>query len=321
MRRAWLIYNPFAGRFPAGPLLSRAVRVLTDADWEIEVMETAEGQQLADLALQAAEKKCEAVFVAGGDGSVGRVASALAGRDTALAVLPAGTANVWAQELGLAGLDWTHWFALEDAAARLAHGDIRLVDLGVCNQRAFLLWAGVGLDARIVNSVEPRDRWEKALATVHYVTMAVWTSLGWDGIDLVVRANGESWEGRFLVAVASNIRAYAGGLLELSPHAKVDDGLLDFWLIGGRSIKDAVVRVAQILMGTHAETPGVVHFQTDKAVFECEGSITMQLDGEPIEFPTPCEFSVRPRALKVIVPRPAGPRVFTLGSPSGDDLP
>src|SRR3989304_5128900 len=125
---------------------------------------------------------------------------------------------------------------------------------------------------------------------------------------------GSSW------AAPAKTGALPAAFLGLSPHAKVDDGLLDFWLIGGRSIKDAVVRVAQILMGTHAETPGVVHFQTDQAVFECEGSITMQLDGEPIEFPTPCEFTVRPRALKVIVPRPAGPRVFTLGTPSGDDL-
>lgn len=314
MRTARLIYNPFAGRFPPGPLLSRAVRVLTEADWDIEVLETSEGQQLADLALDAAKDRLDAVFVAGGDGSVGKVAAALAGHETALGVLPSGTANVWAQELGLSGLDWTHWFALEDAASRLAQGQVVSVDLGVCNQRSFLLWAGVGLDATIVNSIEPRDRWEKALATIHYATMAVWTSLGWDGIDLVVRAHGESWKGRFLVAVASNIRGYAGGLLELSPRAKVDDGLLDFWLIEGRSLMDAVVRVAQILMGTHVDSPGVVHFQANEAVFESDQSISMQIDGEPILLEKSCTFGVRPSVLKVIVPRPGGPQVFTDGT-------
>jgi YegS/Rv2252/BmrU family lipid kinase len=321
MRKAWLIYNPFAGRFPAGPLLSRAVRVLTESDWEIEVMETEQGQQLSDLALKAVGVGCDAVFVAGGDGSVGKVAAALAGRDTALGVLPSGTANVWAHELGLAGLDWTHWFALEDAATRLAQGQVRSVDLGVCDEYPFLLWAGVGLDASIVNSVEPRDRWEKALAMVHYATMAVWTSLGWEGIDLVVRANGESWEGRFLVAIASNIRGYAGGLLELSPRAMVDDGLLDFWLIEGRSITDAVLRVGQILLGTHVDSPGVVHFQTDEAVFESERAISMQLDGEPLTLERSCKFSVRPRTLNVIVPRPGGPQVFTRGTAADRDLP
>jgi diacylglycerol kinase (ATP) len=321
MRNAWLIYNPFAGRFPAGPLLSRAVRVLTEAGWEVEVLETSEGQDISDLALQAADHGCDAVFVAGGDGSVGSVATALAGRETALGVLPSGTANVWAHELGLAGLDWTHWFALEDAAMRLAHGEVRRVDLGACDDHSFLLWAGVGLDATIVNSVEPRDRWERALATVHYATMAVWTSLGWDGIDLVVRADGRSWEGRFLVAIASNIKAYAGGLLELSPRAKVDDGLLDFWLIEGRSLRDAIVRVAQILMGTHVDSPGVVHFQTQEAVFESNQAISMQLDGEPLQLQTSCAFSVRPRALNVIVPRPGGPQVFSQETAPGREVP
>jgi diacylglycerol kinase family enzyme len=184
-----------------------------------------------------------------------------------------------------------------------------------------LLWAGVGLDASIVYSVEPRDRWEKALAMVHYATMAVWTSLGWEGIDLVVRADGRSWEGRFLVAVASNIRGYAGGLLELSPRAKVDDGLLDFWLIEGRSIMDAVYRVAQILMGTHVDSPGVVHFQTNEAVFESAQAISMQLDGEPILLEHSCTFSVRPRVLNVIVPRAGGPQVFTQETATGHEVP
>jgi diacylglycerol kinase (ATP) len=320
MRKAWLIYNPFAGRFPAGPLLSRAVRILTEADWEIEVLETADGQDLSDLAREAAQRGCDAVFVAGGDGSVGKVATALAGHETALGVLPAGTANVWAHELGLAGLDWTHWFALEDAATRLAEGKVRRVDLGLCDKHSFLLWAGVGLDATIVNSIEPRERWEKALAMVHYATMAVWTSLGWDGIDLVVRADGNTWEGRFLVAIASNIRAYAGGLLELSPRAKVDDGLLDFWLIEGRSIMDAVIRVAQILMGTHVDSPGVIHFQSKEAVFESDQAISLQLDGEPITLEPSCTFGIRPRALNVIVPRPGGPRVFSQETAPGREF-
>jgi diacylglycerol kinase (ATP) len=320
MRDAWLIYNPYAGRFPAGPLLSRAVRVLTEAGWEIEVLETSEGRDLGDLAQQAADHGCDAVFVAGGDGSVGKVATALAGRETALGVLPAGTANVWAHELGLAGLDWTHWFALEDAAIRLAQGRVRRVDLGMCDQHSFLLWAGVGLDATIVNSLERRERWEKALASIHYVTLAVWTSLGWDGIDLTVQANGQSWEGRFLVAIASNIRAYAGGLLELSPRAKVDDGLLDFWLIEGRSIKDAVVRVGQVLMGTHVESPGVVHFQAQEAVFESAEEMGMQLDGEPLLLKNSCSFTVRPRALNVIVPKPGGPQVFTQETAPGREF-
>jgi diacylglycerol kinase (ATP) len=303
MRHGCLIYNPAAGRFAAGPLLSRAVRVLTESGWEIDVLEPGGAKELVDIADDAAQGAYEAVFVAGGDGSVGQVAGRLANTDTALGVLPAGTANVWAQEMGIPRLDWIHIFALEEAARALAVGQVRQVDLGMVNGKPFLLWAGIGLDAQIVNSVEPRDRWERALAMVHYVTMGVWTSIGWEGLDLKVRAGNQTYEGHFLVAVASNIRSYAGGLIELAPNALIDDGLLDFWLIEGRSIVDAVYRLSQILLGSHVDAAGVTHFQTNRAAFEIEGDLKFQIDGEPAVMPSPAVFEVHPKVLKVLVPR------------------
>lgn len=304
MRAAWLLYNPSAGRFPAGWLLSRAVRVLSDAGWSIQVQEAHEGQDLAKLARQALEHGCEAVFVAGGDGSVGAVAGALAGSQTALGVLPSGTANVWAKEIGLDRLDWVHIFALEKAAERLARAEIRQVDIGIGNGHEFLLWSGIGLDAQIVNSIEPRVRWEKTLGMVHYALLLLWNSIGWEGIDLRVTAGGRSWEGRYLVAVASNIRMYAGGLMQLAPEARFDDGQLDFWLIGGRSLRDAVQRVVQMLRGTHVDAPGVVHFQAEQACFEADADLTVQFDGEPRVVNSPLRFETRRKALRVLMPAP-----------------
>jgi diacylglycerol kinase (ATP) len=316
-RSAWLIHNPAAGRFPAGPFLGRAAGVLEKAGWALEIVEAEPTQDLSSLARAAVAAGCEAVFVAGGDGSVGRVAGALAGSSTVLGVLPSGTANVWAQELGLPRLSWTNWFALEESAARLAAGDVRLVDVGDCDGHSFLMWAGVGLDAHIVNSIEPRERWEKTLATAHYAILAVWNSRNWQGLDLRVQALGQTWEDRYLVAVGSNIRAYAGGLLELSPEAKVDDGLLDFWLISGRSLSDAVVRVVQVLRGTHIDAPGVVHFQATEASFEAERDFLMHMDGEPCVLPSPVRLSVRRQALRVLVPKEPLPRVFSMAFTPG----
>jgi YegS/Rv2252/BmrU family lipid kinase len=302
MRNAWLIYNPAAGRFPSGWLLSRAVRVLSEGGWEIFVQETELGQDLGELAAEAARQGCEAVFVAGGDGSVGKVAAALSGTETALGVLPSGTANVWAQEMGLPPLDWNHLFALEDSATRLARGEIRAVDIGEANGTSFLMWAGVGLDATIINSIEPRERWEKSLGAVGYALQGVWTSLDWDGIELEVRSGGKTWRDRYLVAVASNIRTYAGGVMQLTPDALIDDGLLDFWLIRGRSFKDAIVRVAQIMRGTHVDAPGVVHFKAEEAVFEAQDDVTMHFDGEPQNMPAKVTFHTHRQALKVLFP-------------------
>ncbi|MFQ5942789.1 MAG: diacylglycerol/lipid kinase family protein [Anaerolineales bacterium] len=304
MRPAWLIYNPAAGRFPAGWLLSRAVGVLDTAGWKVDVRESQRGRDLGELALEAVDAGCQAVFVAGGDGSVGRVASALSGTEVALGVLPTGTANVWAKEIGIDRLDWIHLFALEKAAGRLARGEIRKVDMGKANGQEFLLWAGIGLDAEIVGSIEPRQRWEKAFGTVHYGILALWNTIGWEGVELRITTGDHVWEDRYLVAIASNIRKYAGGLVELSPGAKFDDGKLDFWLIGGRSLKDAVMRVVQIFLGMHVDAPEVVHFQAKEAVFEAQSEIHMHFDGEPEILNSPLEFQTLPSSLNVIMPEP-----------------
>ena len=310
-KTAWMVYNPAAGRFPAQPLLGRAADVLRRAGWSVHLKISKEPWPVASAARAAVEAKAGAVFVVGGDGSVGQVASVLAGTKTALGVLPAGTANVWAQELGLPRLDWIHWFALEQAAEQLAVGKVRLVDLGVCNGKHFMLWAGVGLDAHIVNSIEPRERWEKAFGAIHYATLALWNATGWKGIDLVAHSGERSWEGRFLIAVASNIPAYAGGLVDLAPQAKVDDGLLDFWLIGGTTLSDALLRVAQIFTGRLVDAEGVVSFRAAKATFEMQNPSEIQCDGEPCDRHTTVSFEVIPKALRVLVPADGGRRAFS----------
>jgi diacylglycerol kinase (ATP) len=312
MRTAHLIYNPLAGRFPAGPFLDRAVKVMEAAGWHVEVGECRPGLNLADLAREAVTAKADAVFVAGGDGSVGPVAGVLAGTETAMGVLPTGTANVFAHALGLPGMDWAHWFAAEDAAGKLARGRIRLVDIGECNHMPFLLWAGVGLDGKVVNSIEPRDRWEKTFGVLNYAILTLWTSLDWTGLELRVQSGARTWEGRYLVAVASNIRSYAGGLMELAPSAMVDDGQLDFWLIGGGSLVDAVVRVVQVLLGMHVDSPGVVHFQACEATFECAYPMPVHLDGEPTTLGSFAAFSTRKRTLRLLVPEGMTSKVFSL---------
>jgi len=299
---AALIHNNAAGPVPSRSLLSRAVRELERGGWEIDVYEPEEGQSITELAKNAVLQNKDAVFVAGGDGTVGTVAAALAGSETSLGVLPAGTANVWAQELGLRGLDWIHLYALEEAARRLVEGSIRKVDVGVCNDLAFLMWTGIGLDAQVVSALEPRERWEKTFGMAHYASQALVSTMKYIGVPMRVSSGDRTWERRFIMAIASNIRSYAGGIVELSPEAKVDDGLLDFWLFEGKNMADALWIVLQILRGDLNERPGVVHFQASEANFEAEEKLTVHMDGEPHQMEPPLNFSVKHKSLKVICP-------------------
>ena len=96
MRKALVIYNPAAGRFPVKPFLKAIETELVKAGWRAEIVATQSGEHAVQLGRQAAAESYEAAFAVGGDGTVGQVASGLLGSETALGVLPAGTSNVWA---------------------------------------------------------------------------------------------------------------------------------------------------------------------------------------------------------------------------------
>ena len=97
MKDFLLIFNPAAGRFPVKPFIQSIVRTLSANHWRVHVAETLNGRHSTQLARQAGLENYYAAFAIGGDGTVGQVANGLLGSDTALGVLPAGTANVWAR--------------------------------------------------------------------------------------------------------------------------------------------------------------------------------------------------------------------------------
>src|SRR5512137_178364 len=113
MADALLVYNPAAGRIPVRSFIGGVIRALNDIGWRVEVAESVNGRHTTQLARMAAQENLRAVFAVGGDGTAGQAASGLIGSQTALAVLPAGTSNVWATELGMPAFVWQHLRALQ----------------------------------------------------------------------------------------------------------------------------------------------------------------------------------------------------------------
>jgi diacylglycerol kinase (ATP) len=135
-----------------------------------------------------------------------------------------------------------------------------------------------------------------------YAIHALRSARRWDGLDLEVSWPGGRVRGRYLVAVASNVRSYGGGLLRLAPEARVDDGLLDFWILEGHTIGDTVVRLLQVARGLHLKGAGFVHFRAAQAEFRSSGYLPMHFDGEPGMVQTPVMLKVLPRQLRVLLP-------------------
>ncbi len=310
MHRTLLIYNPVAGLYPSRKLTERAARVFQQYGWVVEIETTHEGSHIPILARQAVQENLDSIIIVGGDGSLNKALPSLIGTETAMGVLPAGTANVWTQELDLPGLSWTRWLALEESAHRLARGSVQSVDVGLCNDKYFLLWAGIGLDAIIVHHIEPRKQWQKNFAIVHYAANAVWSASQWEGINLRVETDDRYIDGQFMLAVVSNIRLYAGGLATLSPQSLLDDGLMELWLFDGKKLEDVLKQAWSLWSGKHVNSDRVQCLPFKRVKLESDTPIFIQMDGEPEIGGEQVTVEVLPRALRVMIPDRSSQSLF-----------
>jgi diacylglycerol kinase (ATP) len=297
-----LIYNPAAGRVSVRPFISGVIRTLSDFGWRVEVAESLDGRHTTQLSRMAAKEKFRAVFVIGGDGTVGQAASGLIGSQTALGVLPAGSANVWALELGMKAFIWPRWGLLRENARLLAEVTPCAMDVGLCNEQPFMLWAGIGLDALTVKKLEPRKRVEKYLGVPEFFATTVWNATLWHGMNLRIRADDKLIEGHYLLAVASNIRHYVGGLAEISPKAYLDDGLMELWLFSGSTLADAFRHFFDMQSGRHLTSDQARCIPFRRAGIESSTPFSLQMDGEPMLGTQQASLEVLQRSLLVLIP-------------------
>jgi YegS/Rv2252/BmrU family lipid kinase len=302
MRRALVIYNPAAGRFPVKPFLKAIETELVKAGWKAEIVATRSGEHTVQLGQQAAAQEYDAAIAVGGDGTIGQVASGLIGSETALGVLPAGTSNVWANELGLSPFTWAYPGRLQENTQILASSSIQRVDVGKCNEYSFMMWAGMGLDALAIRSLEPRVRLEKFFAVPEYAASTIWNASQWRGIQLRLWADEQELEGHYIMAVANNIRRYMGGYSILSPDAFIDDGMLDLWLFNGDSLADAFRIAYELWRGHHVNSSEAQRIPFHSLRVQAQSPFFVHMDAEPKDATQEAQITVHKRALKLLMP-------------------
>jgi len=290
-----IIANPMAGRDE--PFFGPLAAALGDADirWNIDVT-NAPGEEAA-LALRAVDEGASIVVAFGGDGTVSAVAQAVADRDdVALGILPGGTANVFARELGIP-LD------LEGAAKLLAGPhEIRAVDLGEATldngeERAFLLRVAAGLEAKLVEE-SPREEKERlgelayVLSTLRQLPGAVVARYR------ITSDTGQVIESDGLFATLTNARALGIGDAAYPDDVRPDDGVLD-GIIAPSAITQLAGAAAAAVTG--AESPGLERTSGQALELFADPPQRVSVDGEVLG-DTPVRVRVRPGAIRVIVP-------------------
>ncbi len=307
--KAHLIYNPTAGPRDVRRGLKRVRSFLRRRGWSVELQLTEKPGHALALARAAAQAGCDVAIVAGGDGTINEAVNGLVRTQTALGVLPVGTGNMWAKQLGIPTYTLTNPLRMNEAVAGLADGTIRLVDVGQVNNRYFLCWAGIGLDAQVTTEMEPRQRHTKRLGALPYAIAAVLVARDFQGVRTRVSLDGSIVHGHTLLILVSNIQQYIG-VLNVAHEARMDDGLLDVFVFKGLGFSYAVRHLLKVVSQRYLQDPQIIHQQVRHIEVWTEWATPVQVDGDPIGT-TPVALQVVPLALRVLVPPSAPPGLFT----------
>jgi diacylglycerol kinase (ATP) len=241
---------------------------------------------------QAVSDGAELVFAWGGDGMVQRCADALAGQQTDLAIIPAGTANLLATNLGLPT-------DLHEAVTTGLQGDRRAIDLGKMNGEHFAVMAGAGFDARMIAgaSREMKDR----VGRLAYV----WTgarALRGEPVATTIDVDGVRWfEGPASCVLLGNVSTITGGL-QAFDDATPDDGLLDVGVVTAASALQWARVMGRMAVGRSDHSPFVSMTKARRVDVRMARQMPYELDGGDRPAARRLKAKVQPGALTIRVP-------------------
>lgn len=286
MKKVLIILNP-AARSDRARAMKEKIEALS---LRIVVRMTSAAGNARELARQALHENFEAIVAAGGDGTVNEVANGVAGSDIPFGILPVGTMNVFASELGIPQNN------LAAAWQVIEKGSIRELDLPVANGAHFVQLAGIGLDAEVVRLTTPESK--RALGPVSYLLTLAQAAAVHPPTIFVDPVDSHRREGSFVLV--GNGRLY-GGPFVLFKNARPDDGLLDVLIFKNQSHWDLVRYFQAIAFGNHPDLPDVEYFQTKSMDVHSAAMVPLELDGELADA-LPCQFSFSPKKFPVLAP-------------------
>jgi diacylglycerol kinase (ATP) len=315
--QALVLINPVAPRNQGGAVREVLERFCRDRDLSYRVIETSRGADAEEVIREAIERAidagCERVIAAGGDGTVSLVASCLLGkprvsRDVVLGIIPAGTANVLARELGIPlGLDAATELAVEGEQT------LELDALLTCG-RPILTQVGIGPDAQVVRHTS-RERQIRLGRLAYMISLfrraphhpPSWFELEIDGRRRRVRA----WQ-----VVVANVGAVGTPPLTWGPGIDPTDGVFDVSVFDARRPRETWGVLWRLVFGGHRVDARARYYTAQREVtIRCDSRALVQGDGEVLGT-TPVTVGIAPKALRIVVPRDIKAIEGAVGSPA-----
>lgn len=251
--------------------------------------------EATSVAQDAAREGYDRIVVAAGDGTLNEVINGIGDSGVALGLVPLGTGNVFASELGLDANSLEHSLAVINA------GKTRRIDLGKAGDRRFLAMCGFGFDAEVVQSVPTRAK--GMFGKLAYAPMFVRESVRCRPSQFTLVLDGEKTiHTEAYNVILCNSASYAPNF-QLAPDARTDDGLLDLLIFGS----DPAMKLKFLGWASQSLISGAVadssaeHYRAKSVRVDADPVVKMQLDGD-VRGESGIDIEVLPNALNLIVP-------------------
>jgi YegS/Rv2252/BmrU family lipid kinase len=353
-KTAYLIINPRLGKKVNA--LTSIMAAFSAAGWKTDIAIKEFGGHTRKLARKAAEAGYDLVIGFGGDGTLNQVVNGVMAAERngcIVGVIPGGTANVWAHEIGIS----------EDpvkASLSLINSEECKVDVGHVavdsgpfvpgkkdekkdrrdersGRHHFLLMAGLGVDAAVMSQVPTSLKERIGKAAVAFAALKTLPSQHAFPIEIWSSGEGDEermrWRGEAIQVIVGNTRRY-GNFGEATPDALIDDGALDVCVITAGSVLGTIEQIFSILLNHNSHSGGCERFRGPHFRIRAPASIDLQLDGSRVKLdgvPAPektepgkkgsagavmvtYSFDAIPRALHVAIPRTYNGELFEKGS-------
>jgi len=290
VRRYGFVYNPRSGDGRRLSIVHQAEDVLRSSG--IEVLEFQSEGDPVESAREALRAGCDVIVACGGDGTVNAVAGVVAGTSALLAVLPTGTLNHFAKDLGI--------FSIAEAEKVLLAGEVREIDAGQVNGRIFVNNSGIGLYPVMVREREKVRRTGIPKWTA-FAFAFLKTALRMPFLRLKIQADGIRMARTTpFLFVGNNVYALQGK--SLGRRASLEEGVLGVCTARHVGLAGLIRFAVGALLGTLRKDRDFIALSARKLTVYRKRHCHVSVDGEVLRMRTPLEYSILPRALRVLGP-------------------
>lgn len=237
-------------------------------------------------------KLVDFIIIFGGDGTVREVVEGIKEYPIPIGIIPFGTVNVLALDLKIP-------FNPIKATNNIIEGNIKKIDIGIINNKPFLLMCSSGIDALAVHNVNLNAK--KILGPFAYIFSAIKSLIIYRPHKITIKIVDKNIVDEGFLVIISNSRFY-GGKFIIDRNTSIDDGLLNIFLFKKGSIKDTFRLFAGVLLNKIEQVPGIVYYKGKEIYLNSQKKVYLQIDGDKAP-PPPAHITINKKAISIFSPK------------------